>query len=101
MFTDWETLRASELIWKVTPRAVTTVAAQRDWPCASDDDLSKIIRRLDVECGTEHTLIGKFGITETFQYNATQDILEDCEIETARQIVVDLINHLLSHLPTL
>ena len=97
-FTDGEILQASELMWKATRQAVTAVAAQRDWPCASDDDISQVVRRLDKEYGAEHTLIAKFGIAETFQYNATQDILEDCEIEAAREVVVDLINHLLSHL---
>ena len=97
-FTDGEVLQASELMWKATRQAVAAVAARRDWPCASDDDISHVIRRLDEERGSERTLLGKFGIAETFQYNATQDILEDCEIEAAREVVVDLINHLLSHL---
>ena len=97
-FSDGEVLQASELMWKATRHAVAAVAARRDWPCASDDDVSKVIRRLVEEYGSEHSLIGKFGIAETFQYNATQDILEDCEIDAAREVVVDLINHLLSHL---
>ena len=97
-FADGEVLKASELMWKATRQAVAAVAARRDWPCNSDNDISHVIRRLDEECGTERTLVGKFGIAETFQYNATQDILEDCEIEAAREVVLDLINHLLSHL---
>ena len=94
-FTNGEILEASELMWKATRQAV---AARRDWPCASDDDISQVVQALDEERGSARTLIGKFGIAETFQYNATQDILEDCEIEAAREVVVDLINHLLSHL---
>ena len=97
-FTDGEVLQASGLMWKATRQAVAAVAARRDWPCASDDDISQVVRRLDKESGSERTLLGKFGIAETFQYNATEDILEDCEIEAAREVVVDLINHLLSHL---
>ena len=97
-FTDGEVLQASELMWKATRQAVSALAAQRDWPCASDADVSQIIRRLDEECGSERTLLGKFGIAETFQYNATQDILEYCEIEAAREVVVDLTNHLLNYL---
>ena len=97
-FTDGEVLQASELMWKATRQAVAAVAARWDWPCASDDDISQVVRRLDEECGRERIFLGKFGIAETFQYNATQDILEDCEIEAAREVVVDLINHLLSQL---
>ena len=97
-FTDGEVLKASELMWKATRQAVAAVAARRDWPCNSDEDISHVIRRLDEERGTERTLLGKFGIAETFPYNATQDIPEDCEINAARGVVVDLINHLLSHL---
>ena len=96
-FADGDVLKASELMWKATRQAVAAVAARRDWPCNSDD-ISHVIRCLDEEYGTECTFLGKFGIAETFQYNATQDILEDCEIEAAREVVVDLINHLLSHL---
>ena len=97
-FSDGEVLQASELMWKATRQAVAAVAARWDWPCASDDDVSQVVRRLDKESGSERTLLGKFGIAETFQYNATQDILEYCEIEAAREVVVDLINHLLSQL---
>ena len=97
-FADGEVLQASELMWKATRQAVAAVAAQRDWPSDDDDDISQAVRCLDEECREGRTLLGKFGIAEAFQYNATQDILENCEIEAAREVVVDFINYLLTHL---
>jgi hypothetical protein len=94
-FADGEPLKGSELMWKATKQAMTAVARQRNWPCDSDDDLGEAARLLDKEYGDRLTLLTKFGIAETFQYNATADILKDFEIEPCRESVVSLIDYLL------
>ena len=94
-FADGEPLKGSELMWKATKQAMTAVARQRNWPCDSDDDLREAARLLDKEYGDRLTLLTKFGLAETFQYNATADILKDFEIEPCRESVVSLIDYLL------
>jgi hypothetical protein len=94
-FADGEPLKGSELMWKATKQAMTAVARQRNWPCDSDDDLGEAARLLDKEYGDRLTLLTKFGLAETFQYNATADILKDFEIEPCRESVVSLIDYLL------
>ncbi len=94
-FADGEPFKGSELMWKATKQAMTAVAPQRNWPCDSDDDLREAARLLDKEYGDRLTLLTKFGIAETFQYNATADILKDFEIEPCRESVVSLIDYLL------
>lgn len=94
-FADGEPLKGSELMWKATKQAMTAVARQRNWPCDSDDDLGEAARLLDKEYGDRLTLLTKFGLAETFQYNATAEILKDFEIEPCRESVVSLIDYLL------
>lgn len=94
-FADGEPLKGSELMWKATKQAMTAVARQRNWPCDSDDDIADAARLLDKEYGDRLTLLTKFGIAETFQYNATADILKNFEIEPCRESVVSLIDYLL------
>ena len=57
--------------------------------------LGEAARLLDKEYGDPLTLLTKFGLAETFQYNATADILKDFEIEPCRESVVSLIDYLL------
>ena len=53
---------------------------------------------IDTQAIAAATLISLVSVTAGSFNSFAWDILKDCEIEAAREVVVDLINHLLSHL---
>ena len=94
-FAEGKRLEGSELMWKATKQAIVSVALQRNWPCASDEDVGASARLLAQEHGDGHEFLAKFGIAETFQYNTSADVLEDDDIEICRELLTGLIHHLL------
>ncbi len=94
-FMAGDNLQASEKLWGAASHAVMAVAQQRGWRYSKHRDLTVAVRKLSEETSNPSIVAG-FVAAQQFHANFYHDFIEDYDYDSARGVVQDFVNQVLT-----
>ena len=94
-FAAGDNMAGSRRLWETTRAAIAALAIRRGLAWETEQDMFRLMVRLDQEAGGGYTCLGRFGVAQSFRDN-TEGVLhwEDWEFEYCRPAVERLVTGL-------
>ena len=91
-FAGGDNMAGSRYLWEATRAAIAALAIRRGLAWEKEQDMFRLMVRLDQEAGGGYTYLGRFGVAQSFRDNA-EGVLhwEDWEFEYCRPAVERLV----------
>ena len=91
-FAGSDNMAGSQCLWEATRAAIAALAIRRGLAWETEQDMFRLMVRLDQEAGDGYTYLGQFGVAQSFRDNA-EGVLhwEDWEFEYCRPAVERLV----------